>query len=196
MKINHTRRGLAFAIAALLALSTAGTAWAYIERSSRPLPARVNGTTIGTAMRIQGFSHEHGNGPGDFWFRLETWDAAGQNRVAANSVGGRSRVAFFKWNASRQKAEVCFEESISTGGLRKGAFELKKTYPSPPCGQGYYILASCSESLMYVKASSTPGNLSTVGWTTEDCSSPLTFLYSLGGWHPWCSPAACGSAPP
>jgi hypothetical protein len=197
LRAGMTKKHVVFTTVALLMLGICGTAWAYIERSVRMNPARVvNGTAlVGCATRIQGFSHGGANSPGHFEFHLQTWDPTCSFPSGADSVSGTSHVAFLKWNAALEKAEICHEETFNTGGFKKESVSWIRDYSAPLCGQGWYMIASCSESLWF-KQVSTTGGLSTVGKTVDDCASPWTWLYSSGGWHPWCSGAGCGTPPP
>lgn len=178
--------GLMLAVGLLLV----GTAFAYIERTTKFLPALFAGQTlIGHVNRIQALTHGQDTDPVHLTMMLEAWDSKQQQRTPGNSVSGTSHVGLFKWTSTG--GQFCTNETVSTGGWKQTSFTFDKIYPQPPCGPGWYKVISCSDAISY-KIPRT-GNFAIIGATTEDCSNLLTWSWSPN-WHPLCT--VCPVEPP
>lgn len=185
-RCSRSRR-LAVIALVLLTIGISGTAWAWFEGFLYTYrPAFLANTTVrvGCLGRMQSFSHGGSGSAGTLGLLIEAWDGPCKNRAPGNAVSGKSYVRFIKYKPGG--FDFCGETYVvDTGGWKSSYQWTPPTQPaSPPCGDGYYQVTSCSESHAYRKV--TTHNEIVIGRTVEDCSNILNWSFS-GHWHPWCS---------
>lgn len=178
------RRRLPFLAGVLTVLTGASTAWAInvtIAHTDKRLEVKstFNATKLGCVLHRHALALYRDGHSGSVALFLFARDASCEQAAGGDSFSGRSYVGLVK--QSSDTFTFCTRDLADTGGWRQGEYSWSQQYQNPPCGPGFYKVISCSESLVYRKA--TPSG-PVIGTTIDDCSSFWNWSISPN-WMQW-----------